>query len=267
MIVDEYATVHDESVVDMTEANRQNSWHRECNLVSTWAALAVNTYRSTDDYREANSRHLFVTSVSRVFEMMRLRIAVGPLNVLEEYVNESITQLADVLSRMVDALRWSLVNSKRDCGAYMPLPWVKDILQCYEAAQKAGWPRCEHPLQDIPLTGDDTMRPTFLLTLRLLDACLECGLLTGETSEDDFDKLLLILEEPTLPGLPLDLLETAAVRGAPHIETAEGPAVRRVARQAEQKAREIREAREAAREAAAACLECYKRKKEVRVIK
>ena len=173
----------------MTQTRRQPLNYREFYLVSTWAALAVNTYRSSDNCKDADSRHLFVSCVSRVFEMMRLRIATGYAAVMETLVDESITPLADLLSHMVDALRWSLVNSECDCGAYIPLPWMKDILQCYEAARDPTNWNYEEPLEKIPLTGGETVRPTFRLILRLLDACLECGLLTGETSEDDLTEV------------------------------------------------------------------------------
>ena len=214
-------------ITDPWKVSAKEYWLRECNLVSTWATLAVDIYRHSNGYTDANSRHLFVASVSRVFETMRLRIARGSISVLQEQVNETITPLANLLSHMVDALRWSLVNYERDCGAYISLPWVKDILQCYEAARDSVNWYYEEPLEAIPLTGDETVRPTLLLNLRLLEACLDCGLLSGETSEKDFNKLLLILEEPTLPKVPLDVLAAVVVLEAENTQAVEQRAAQR----------------------------------------
>ena len=175
------------------------SSERECNLISTWATLALNTYRNTNNCENANGRHLFVTSVSRVFETMRLRI-INWYPVLNR--GETITPLAELLLHMADALRWSLVRSQPNCGAYISLPWVKDILQCYQAAREQGY---TDPLGEIPMTENPTLRPTFLFILRLLQTCLKRGLLTGQTTRKDFMQLLELLNRPKLPGLPKDI--------------------------------------------------------------
>ena len=91
--------------MDMTQAYGLGGWRQESVLVSTWATLVVDIYRHSNDYKDANSRHLFVTSVSRVFETMRLRIANHD-TVLESGVNEAIVPLASLLSHMVAVLRW-----------------------------------------------------------------------------------------------------------------------------------------------------------------
>ena len=144
---------------------RQTWWQafsdRECNLVSTWATLAVDAHRNNDRYEAANERHLFVVLVSRVFTMMRLRINNGG-PVINDHIKEKITPIENLLSCMNAALRWSLTQSYPNCGAYTALPWVKDILQCYEAAQKSS--TFESDLRAaIPLTGCSSLRPAFLL--------------------------------------------------------------------------------------------------------
>ena len=72
-----------------------------------------------------------------------------------------------------------------------------------------------NPLQAIPLTGDWYTRRTFLLILRLLGACIERRLLTGETTASDFEKLLDILGHPELPPLPADLTPDALAARRP----------------------------------------------------
>ena len=52
-----------------------------------------------------------------------------------EVLDETIEPIVELLSCMVDALRWSLVHSNPNCGAYASLPWIKDIVGCYEAAR------------------------------------------------------------------------------------------------------------------------------------
>lgn len=177
-------------------------WNRECNLVSTWVTLAVNIHRNADDCKDDNERHLFVTSVSRVFETMRLRIGyssrVAPMN-----DSETVAPMTELLSCMVDILRWSLVHTLPNCGAYISLPWVKDIMQCYQAAQEST--QYANPLAEIPFTGDPILRPTFLLVVRLLQTCLARDLLTGETILEDVEQLLELLGHPELPELPADL--------------------------------------------------------------
>ena len=90
---------------------------------------------------------------------------------------------------------------------------------CYEAARdqslRPAQPfevnvyRDTNPRQAIPLTGDETIRPTFLLILRLFDTCLHRKVLTGRTAASDFDRLLAILHHPELPPLPADLTPEA----------------------------------------------------------
>ena len=43
------------------------------------------------------------------------------------------------------------------------------------------------------------------MILRLLQTCLERGLLTGETTREDFTHLLKLLNRPKLPELPKDI--------------------------------------------------------------
>ena len=167
-------------------------------------------------------RHLFVTSVRRVFETIRLRIAEPYTPILEPFANETVAPLVVLLSNMADALKWSLVNFEADGGAHRdtPLPWISDILRCYEAAQKSQEEAYDDPLRAIPLTGDEAVRPVFFHVLRLLQACLERGLITPtNTPADDFalDGLLVILGNPELPPLPADLtLQSLAARQATH---------------------------------------------------
>ena len=149
---------------------------------------------------------------------MRLRITEG-WPVLEGSVGETIAPIIELLLCMADALRWSLSNSKRDCGAHGSLQWTKDIMRCYMAAQvKHGQHR--DPLHAIPLTGDTTVRPTFCLVLRLLEACLTCDLLPADTPAYDFARLLDLLQGPQLPDLPSDTVEAVAARVAGRAEQA-----------------------------------------------
>ena len=134
---------------------------------------------------------------------MRLRIAANE-SFLESDADETITPVVALLSNMADALKWSLDHSEVNCGAYIPLPWITDILQCYEAAL-GSW-RYDEPLSDIPLTGDKTVRPVFYLVLRLLQACLDHRLITGDGAAERFEQLLMLLEDPELPPLPADLI-------------------------------------------------------------
>ena len=209
-----YGTVSTNHTFDLRQATI--SRRQECNLVSTWANLAVDVYRHSNYYENGNTRHLFVTLVSRVFETMRLRIKDGNA-VFESAVNETIAPTAELFSCMADTLRWSLVRSAPNCGAYGQLPWIRDVVHCYEAAQDRytrlpGWGEMNvyaNPFQAIPLTGDKSIRPIFLLILRLLEACLQHRLLTGETTASDFGHLLAILGHPKLPPLPLDLSSEA----------------------------------------------------------
>ena len=63
------------------DAPGRSPWKQECNLVSTWAKLAIDIYDHHDygDAENQNGRQLagFTTSVSRAFEMMRRRIALN----------------------------------------------------------------------------------------------------------------------------------------------------------------------------------------------
>ena len=107
---------------------------------------------------------------------------------------------------MVDALRWSLEHSVPDCGAYVALPWVKYIVRYFEAAEDE-WDY--RHVTVIPLTDDAGLKPTFLVILRLLMACLNRGLLTGETTIEDMKRLIDLLDHPTLPALPENVMPEA----------------------------------------------------------
>ena len=179
-------------------------------MVSTWANLAADIYRRNNHHDNRNM-HLFVTMVSRVLELVRLRVEDRE-PVIELDADETIEQTAELLSCMADALRWSLMYSRPDCGAYMTLPWIKDIFHCYQSAQSTTNWRTRQPIL-IPLTEDETIRPTFFLILRLLEASFQHQLITGETTASDFEKFLTILDHPELPPRPADLtLEALAAR-------------------------------------------------------
>ena len=188
----------------------------DCNCVSTWANLAVAVYHRATNHEDA---HLFVTLVSRVFEIMRLRIDVA-MPVLDDRVGETIAPMTELLYCVVRALRQSLAHSQLDCGAYIALPWIKDLIRCYEAPENSPWwqHRNWEPLRLILLTSDEAIRPIFLLILRLLETALDCGLLSGDNPSADFDQLLTMLKYPELPPLPSDLglaasdLDVSAVR-------------------------------------------------------
>ena len=207
MIAHEYFAVDNEHVLNPQEMVEQPSWYQEGNVVSTWANLALDVYHRNDHYENGNARHLFVTLVSRVFETMHLRIEFG-CTVIDRDVNETIAPTTELLSCMANALRWSLMHFRPGCGAYMALSWAEDILKCYQAAQTATHYATGSPIV-VPLTGNETIRPTFLLILRLLEACLHRKLLTGETTAADFEQLLAILGHPELPPLPADLTPEA----------------------------------------------------------
>lgn len=217
----------------------RRAWtYRECNTISTWAKLSVDIYSNTNNYKDTNSRHTFVTSVSRVFETMRLRIKYGA-DIINFDTDETIALMAELLSCMADALRWSLVHSVPDCGAYTALPWVKDIAQCYQAARHSGWRQYADPPAAIPLTGNPALQPTFLLMLRLLRACIDRNLITHATAASDdettsgnsdippledretpaseLNRLLELLENPELPDLPADLT-LRALEGQQRVE-------------------------------------------------
>ena len=137
---------------------------------------------------------------------MRLRIDNNS-TVFESRVGETSAPTIELLSCIADTLRWSLLHSRTDCGAYTALPWIQDLVHCYEAARNSRAWRLQgrDPLKVIPLTRDETIRPTFLLILRLFEACLHHRLLTGCTTATDFEQLLRLLRYPELPPLPADL--------------------------------------------------------------
>ena len=184
------------------DAPGRSPWKQECNIVSTWAKLAVDVYAHGHDCADGNQNglHLFATSVSRTFEMMRRRIAVN-LPPFDQDVEPSGSVIVlELLVRMADVLRWSLAHSRPDCGAFTSLPWIGDILDCYTAAAEQAHFRND-PLGAVPFMGDQTLRPTFLLVLRLLHTSLKRGLPTGETASAEFDQLATLLGHPWLPEL------------------------------------------------------------------
>ena len=189
---------------DVTHSFKRLSSSRRCNQVSTWATLALDLCRCIGvGHNKDNRRHLFVISVTRVFEGMQLRIA-DDRPVIDRETNETIAPTAELLSCIVDALRWSLIYHRADCGAYTPLTWVTDVLQCYRTAKRS-WRDEDDVVSAVPLTGDSTVHQTFLLILRLLETCLQRSLLTSETAAGDLRRLLTLLGRPELPPLPADL--------------------------------------------------------------
>ena len=188
-------TVPRESIIDVTQLWTQRYPARECNRISTWATLAVDIYLSSSDYEDQHARHLFVTSISRVFGTMRLRIAAGR-RVLE--ADETVDAPRRLLECMVDSLRWSIRNLRHNCGAYTPPSWVKDIAQCYTTAQESQNGGYDNPLREIPLTGNETIRPLFFLVLDLLQTCLDRNLLSGTNAVEDFQSLRELVGAPEL---------------------------------------------------------------------
>ena len=185
------ATVrNDDSVVDPKHAYNQVSWERECNLITTWADL-VEQIPDNDDY----GRHLSVALISRVFDMIRLRIAANYslLNARVDEATEAIA-IAKTLSRVVRSLRWTLDQSRLDCGAYTSLPWVADIAQCYEAAKSSRNPHGWDPLQTVAITGDRTIEDNVARIVDLFKACADLHLLTSTTITADLAKLLDLLK-------------------------------------------------------------------------
>ena len=180
---------------------------QECLHVSTWATVAVDIYR-TQHLDTSSKGPLFITAVSRVFDAIRTRIDMKR-PVFEDKVKETAAPTAELLACMADVLRQSLAHSRPNCGACVPLPWIKDVLTLYEVARVSHWAwyrdAGSNPLTATPLTGDETLQPTFLLILRLLGTCLERGLLTGDDTTTCYEKLLEILAHPELPELPSDL--------------------------------------------------------------
>lgn len=176
--------------------------------------VAVKVYRSSNKYR----RHLFVTFVSRVYATLRQDLLAADKSAYGRDFSSGAVQklirggsLEETHLCMVDTLRWSIIHGLKDCGAFIPLPWINDIAKCHEVGRELPeW-------RDVPLTGIEGLQPPFLLFLRLLETCLQRGLLTGETAAADFQRLLTLLDHPELPELPTDLtLEAIAATHTPN---------------------------------------------------
>lgn len=183
--------------------------------VFNWGILAVKVYRSNNKYR----RHLFVTFVSHVYATLRQDLLLeGETASDHDFYGARVVfplirggLLEETHLCMVDALRWSIIHAQKDCGTFIPLPWINDIAKCHEVRRES--PRW----RDYPLTGIYGLQPPFLLFLRLLETCLQRGLLTGETAAADFERLLTLLDHPKLPGLPTDwTLEAIAATHTPN---------------------------------------------------
>ena len=203
--------MRERSTVDPQHVYTQVSWERDCNLVATWTELAVAA--SDEHTGPPHGRHLSVAFVSRAFEMIRLRIA-SSYSLADAHTNEAAA-IGKLLSHVVVSLRWSLIHSRANCGAYIPLPWVKDIVQCYEAARASHNPGPNRldPLQTVALTGDQTIPENVPLILRLFETCMERELITGNNIATDIRRIVTALSPITLPALPPDLtLEAIAVR-------------------------------------------------------
>ena len=113
--------------------------------------------------------------------------------------------MVDLFSCMADALHRSLAQSTPDCGAFSSLPWIRQILRCFEAAQASSVPVYRKPLKAIPLLGHKAVRPTFLRVLRLLQTSQERGLLTCSSAAAEFRQLLGMIGDSELPTLSEDL--------------------------------------------------------------
>ena len=188
----------EKDIVDPQHAYNQVSWERECNLVATWVDLAVTASRHSYQHGSTrHGRHLSVALASRAFEMIRLRIAAS-YSLADAHTNEAAA-IVKLLSHVVDSLCWSLVHSRADYGAYTPLPWIKDIVQCYEAAQAAHNPNRWDPLQTVALTGNK--QNNVAIILRLFKMCIDRRILTDVTSDVLLRRLLVLLDHPTLPEL------------------------------------------------------------------
>ena len=164
----------------------------------------MDIYRGSTDYEDGHHRHLFVTALRPLWETIRIRIAGGEL-VIDTKHGETVAPLVELQLCMVRALRWSLLHAQPDGGAYTALEWIEGLLRCYEAVKKN--PNTENTGEaiTIPFTADSSLRPTFLLILRLLDTCLQRGLLTDQKAAGNFTRLLALLGDPELPALPADL--------------------------------------------------------------
>ena len=190
------------------------AWLRSDNkhwVVSRCATVAVDVYRSSDDYKDRNSRHLFVELVHHVFEALRLELSGSPEDTTGFRV--ALSPILDLLKSMASALRWSLMTGHRNCGAYAPLPWIQGFLQCYEAEEelrhKNPAEKREVPVEKTPFTASSNLRLAFFLVLRLLQACLDRQLITADRAAEDFERLLMLLRDPVLPVLPAELMPDA----------------------------------------------------------
>lgn len=173
---------------------------RDSNLVSTWAGLAVQIYQSSKKSDRDDLRHMFVTVVTRVFDLIRARLAYGHPVIRR---SESLAPAVSLLSCMAGALQWSISQSRPDCGANVDLPWLKDLVQLYRTP-RGGADTLEDTAAALPFTGDDALRTPFLLVLRLMGICISRGLVSGKTATEDFSALLKLLKYPDPPALPPD---------------------------------------------------------------
>ena len=182
----------------------------------TWTSLSIQIFHESDDYDLDDQRHLFATSVSLSLKTLRDETWTGshPLETADRTLNRA--SFMDLLSCMVRALRWSLIHHVLDCGAYCPLPWVKNLIACFEKTGTKEWrSRLVYRMEMAAPTVDEDLWAAFLLVLRLLEACLDRELLTGLTDRADFTELLSLVGNPKLPDLPSDLpLVTAGVHTA-----------------------------------------------------
>ena len=177
----------------------KHPFNRECNRVSTWARLAVDIFHDSRDYEDGHQRHLFVTALRPVWETIQMRTRSSDF-IMPESDDETPNSLAELQLCMVHALWWSLAHSAPNCGAYTSSAWIEGILRCYETANEISM-RENVVVIGVPFTAYPSLRPTFLLVLRLLSTCLERGLLTERTAGDDFAHLFTLLGNPELPAL------------------------------------------------------------------
>ena len=177
-------------------------------MIAHWADLATQLYHDRTRHSPAHRRHLFVTSVDTVFQVIRARVAEKhPVLVFVE----DEPSLMNLLACTVHVLRWSLLYRKYNCGSYTPLQWIKSISGCYKAAEALN----TDPWITVPMTDEETMWPIFRLILVLLKACMDQALLTkgghddtiDETNSDDFEHLMDLLGRPQLPELRHELSE------------------------------------------------------------
>ena len=164
----------------------------------------MDIYRGSKDYEDGHHRHLFVTALRPLWETIRIRIEGGE-PVIDTKNGETVAALVELQLCMVRALRWSLLHAQPDGGAYTALKWIKGLLRCYNAAKEISDTENTGEAITIPFTADSSLRPTFLLILRLLDTCLYRGLLTDQKAAGDVARLLALLGDPELPALPADL--------------------------------------------------------------